>query len=115
MSDAAYPPFGGQRVTIARALAETGGQVAGRIGKRAGETTLRDGSETIDVTPDKKVHDGDWVTGHLERAQDGTHRLASIVVLAPSRTTSPDPHLRERLPHLRARADRRRPDRRCRA
>lgn len=105
MSDAAYPPFRGRRTTIAEALAEAGGQVAGRIGKRAGETTLHDESETIAVTLDSDVNDGDWVTGHLERAQDGTHRLASIVVLAPSRTISPDPHLPEKLPRLRARAE----------
>ena len=79
--------------------------MAGRIGKLAGETTLRDESETIAVTLDSDVNDGDWVSGHLERAQDRTYRLTSIVVLAPSRRTSPDPHLPDKLPHLRARAE----------
>jgi lysyl-tRNA synthetase class 2 len=105
LSDAAYPPFRGERATIAKALAGAGGQVAGRIGERGGETTLRDESAAIAVTPDKHVNHGDWVTGHLERVQEGTHRLTSIVVLAPSRTTSPDPDLCAKLPHLRARAE----------
>lgn len=101
-----YPPFRGARVPLADALRAGGGTVAGQIFERDGAIGLRDASAEVELgsVGDGTAADGDWISGQIERAADGTFALAEVVRLAPRRRASPDPDLPSRLPELRRRA-----------
>jgi len=99
-----YPPFRGPRIAIARALADGGGPVAGRIAEGV-PVALADASGTVELdATDRPVRPGDLVSGRLTALAGGRHALRDTVVHAGRRAPSPDGALTARLPALAARA-----------
>lgn len=113
-----YPAFRGPRVSIADALREGGGSVAGRLldadevlrlsdAPDVDGLVLADETATVVVTEinGQSVSSGDWVSGRLALRKGAGFRLESAAIHAARRLPSPDPYLSAKLAVLRARAD----------
>ena len=99
--DCGTPPFRGERLSIAEAIARGSGRVAGRLK----DLTLVDESSSIilNTISSTTAKSGDWISGTLVVEGSNTS-LKDIVVHAASRAESPDQELTGKLPTLKTRA-----------